>query len=223
MEMRRRIEPLNRFLATTTVSKHRLFVWIFPPTLPDHQLVAFARDDDSAFGILHSRLHEVWALELGTQLEDRPRYTPTTCFETFPFPKPTDSQREAIAVAARELNEHRNNWLNPPEWTREETLTFPGSVEGPWGCYVTDADERGIGTVRYRRRVPKDEQAANDLAKRTLTNLYNHMPAWLKQAHHKLDEAVFAAYGLSPSLSDEDILARLLDLNLREAAGERPA
>ena len=46
-----------------------------------------ARDDDTTFGILHSRFHETWSLRLGTSLEDRPRYTPTTTFETFPFPE----------------------------------------------------------------------------------------------------------------------------------------
>lgn len=203
------------------VSKHRLFVWLEPSTQPDKTIYGFARDDDYFFGILHSRIHEVWSLELGTQLEDRPRYTPTS-FETFPFPQPSESQRETIAAAARELNEHRNTWLNPPEWTREETLTFPGSLDGPWGRYVRDADSRGIGTVYYRRRVAKDEKAAKELAKRTLTNLYNQMPAWLRQAHQKLDEAVFAAYGWPPSLSDEEILARLLELNLRVAAATPP-
>jgi hypothetical protein len=98
-------------------------------------------------------------------------------------------------------------------------LTFPGSVAGPWGRYVTGADERGVGTVHYRRRVLKDEQNAKDLAKRTLTNLYNQAPAWLQQAHRKLDEAVFAAYGWPDDLTDEDILSRLLALNARQTAG----
>jgi len=61
--------------------------------LPNHQVVVFARDDDYFFGVLHSRAHEVWSLPLGTSLEDRPRYTPTTCGETFPFPRPGDEQR----------------------------------------------------------------------------------------------------------------------------------
>ena len=49
-------------------------------------MVGIARADDTTFGILHSRMHELWSLRLGTSLEDRPRYTPTTTFETFPFP-----------------------------------------------------------------------------------------------------------------------------------------
>jgi hypothetical protein len=53
---------------------------------------------------------------------------------------------------------------------------------------------------------------------RTLTNLYNARPAWLDLAHQKLDAAVFAAYGWPTTLSDDDLLARLLELNLARAA-----
>jgi type II restriction/modification system DNA methylase subunit YeeA len=63
-----------------------LFVWLAIEVCPDSQVIAIARDDDTSFGILHSRFHEAWSLRLGTSLEDRPRYTPTTTFETFPFP-----------------------------------------------------------------------------------------------------------------------------------------
>lgn len=96
-------------------------------------------------------------------------------------------------------------------------LEFPGSVDGPWARYVHDPDSRGVGTVRYPRLVPKDAHAF-DLAKRTLTNLYNERPTWLDLAHRELDAAVFAAYGWSPSMTDEEVLAALLELNL-----ERPA
>lgn len=129
-EMRHALKPLPRFLATVAVSKHRLFVWMAAPTLPDHAVFAFARDDDYFFGVLHSRFHEVWALKLGTRLETRPRYTPTTSFETFPFPKPNEQQKIEIAAAAKELNELRENWLNPPEWTATRVLEFPGSIDG---------------------------------------------------------------------------------------------
>ena len=112
--MRAALRGLPRFIVTPLLTKYRLFVWLDADTLPDHQLVAVARDDDYTFGVLHSRVHEAWALAQGTQLETRPRYTPTTCFETFPFPRPTDDQREAIAAAARELVRLRDGWLNPP-------------------------------------------------------------------------------------------------------------
>jgi type II restriction/modification system DNA methylase subunit YeeA len=118
-EMRRAIEPLSRFIATARVAKHRLFVWTDLRTIPDSQIVVFARDDDYFLGVLHSRVHELWSLRMGTSLEDRPRYTPTTCFETFPLPWPPgeepggDPRVEAIAEAARRLDGLRRNWLDP--------------------------------------------------------------------------------------------------------------
>lgn len=91
----------------------------------------------------------------------------------------------------------RNNWLNPPEWTRTEVLTFPGSADGPWARYVK-AD-----TVRYPRIIAKDAESAAELKKRTLTNPYNQRPAWLDLAHKKLDEAVLSAYGWSSAVTDD--------------------
>lgn len=81
--------------------------------------------------------------------------------------------------------------------------------------YVVEPDARGIGTVRWPRIVPKDADCAASLKKRTLTNLYNQRPALLDLAHKKLDAAVFAAYGWDPSMSDEELLERLLRLNLQ--------
>ena len=173
---------------------------------------------------MHARVHEVWARATGTQLrevESGFRYTPTTCFETFPLPAPSTETREiAIADAANQLDQLRNAWLNPPDWTREEVMEFPGSVDGPWARYVHDADGRGIGTVRYPRLVPRDADCAKELAKRTLTNLYNQRPTWLANAHRRLDESVFAAYGWNPDLSDDEILVKLLELNLQRHAAE---
>ena len=101
-------------------------------------------------------------------------------------------------------------------------LEFPGSIDGPWSRYVHDPDDRGIGTVRYPRLVPKDAHVF-DLAKRTLTKLYNERPTWLDLAHKALDEAVFDAYGWDPSMTDEQILAALLELNLERSASSGAA
>jgi hypothetical protein len=273
--MRVALAPLKRFLCTTRVSKHRLFVWLRAPTLPDSATFAFRREDDYFFGVLHSRLHETWARAQGTQVREREsgfRYTPTTCFETFPFPFPDDlappapkpsprpkapaepdrsyaenlaaknyymgketpppygtatrppqDHRAVIAAAAKELNELRERWLNPPEWTTERVLEFPGSVNGPWARYVVAPNADGIGTVRYPRLEPRDADCAAKLKKRTLTNLYNERPAWLDLAHTKLDVAVAAAYGWPADLSDEQILERLLALNLERAKLEASA
>src|SRR5450756_110613 len=103
-----------------------------------------------------------------------------------------------MCIRDRELNELRERWLNPPEWTREEVLEFPGTVSGPWTRYIEKAtvdSKTNIGLVRYPRLMPKDEASAGQLQKRTLTKLYNARPAWLDLAHRKLDAAVFAAYG----------------------------
>ena len=48
------------------------------------------------------------------------------------------------------------------------------------------------------------------LKKRTLTNLYNQWPTWLDNAHRRLDEAVFAAYGWPGGMSDDEVLGRML-------------
>lgn len=112
VDMRNAMKGLSRYIATPRVAKHRVFAWLPAATLPDCALIAFARDDDYTFGVLHSRAHEIWALHQGTQLETRPRYTPTTTFETFPFPEPSAKQREVIAAAAKQLDAQRETVLN---------------------------------------------------------------------------------------------------------------
>jgi type II restriction/modification system DNA methylase subunit YeeA len=319
-EMRANLVKCDRFVVTPTVSKHRIFDWQKHPFLPDQQLIAFARSDDYFFGIVNSRLHETWSLAQGTQVREREsgfRYTPTSCFENFPFPFADDlssavrrdifvepsaknlssavgaaysapdgaksktktsgykdsapdgaglprlsasaksavenrqSQKAAIAAAAKELNELRERWLNPPEWTVEKVLEFPGSASGPWARYIdqTTLHEVGrvtpcapsgvnsvasvgnqrqagdcppylVGTVRYPRLEPRDADCAAKLKDRTLTKLYNERPAWLDLAHRKLDAAVAAAYGWPADLTDEQILEKLLALNLARAAEE---
>ena len=201
--MWRALKGLSRYIATPTVAKHRLFVWCDVRVCPDHQLIVIASDDDTTLGILHSRFHEVWSLRLGTSLEDRPRYTPSTTFETFPFPPgltpdtpaseyADDPRSVAVALEARRLVALRDRWLNPPEWVEWIDEPVPGYP---------------------MRAVPRDEDAAKALKKHTLTSLYNARPQWLADAHEALDAAVAAAYGWSANISDEDILRALLALN----------
>jgi hypothetical protein len=218
-EMNKALVRCQRFIITARVSKHRLFVRQQFPSNPDCQLIVFARSDDYFFGVLHSRIHEVWALRMGTRLETRPRYTPTTCFETFPLPEAKDEVDVEIAAAAKDLHEKRKNWLNPPDWTKTEVLEFPGTVGGPWDRYIDPATavDRGafsVGTVRYPRLVARDAASAVRLKARTLTKLYNERPAWLADCPARLDAAVAAAYGWPADLSDSEIVERLLALNL---------
>ncbi len=232
--MRRALTPCPRYIATPRVSKHRVFAWLPRTTLPDTAIVVACRSDDTTFGVLHSQPHEHWSLRMGTSLEDRPRYTPTTCFETFPFPAgltPADtahqrtealpdgavipaglapevrSHAEAIARAAKRLVDQRDAWLNPPEWTERVPEVVPlGSTTSP-----------------YPDRIVPKPGFEKQVAKRTLTNLYNERPAWLANAHAALDAAVAAAYGWADgaTLADDEILRRLLALNLERAAAER--
>ena len=206
--MWRALDGLSRFIATPCVAKHRVFVWLEAGACPDHALIVFARDDDVTFGILHSRFHEAWSLRLGTSLEDRPRYTPTTTFETFAFPDglspdipasdyADDPRALAIAAASRRLVELRDRWLHPTDW-------------------VTWVDEPVPGFPK--RPVARDAAAAKELKARTLTNLYNARPQWLADAHAALDTAVATAYGWDPNISESAALRMLSDLNVARDA-----
>ncbi len=210
-EMRSRIVPLARYIATSEYAQHRVFIWLSYPVMPDKNLIVIPREDDLMFGLLQNRFHVAWALREGGDLEDRPRYTHTTAFATFPFPTemtPDVDMDQAralpaagrIETAARRLNELREAWLNPPDLVKRELEVVPGFPD---------------------RILPVNPRAAAILKTRTLTNLYNERPAWLDNAHRDLDAAVAAAYGWPADLSEEDALARLLALNLERSANGR--
>jgi type II restriction/modification system DNA methylase subunit YeeA len=178
---------LPRVIATPTVAKHRLFTFLAPTELADHQLIIVAREDLVTFGILQSTFHQVWSLGLCTWLGvgNDPRYTPSTTLETFPFPEgltpdvppavfASDTRAQKIAKSAGRLNELRENWINPPELTDRVAEILPGYPD---------------------RIIPKNDTAAIDQKKRTLTNLYNVNPPWLQHASRELDEDVASAYG----------------------------
>ncbi len=197
-EMRKAIEKLPQYIATSAVAKHRLFVWFDKSIHPDHALIVFARDDDYFFGVLHSKLHGLWSLRMGTSLGPTPRYTPTTTFQTFPFPWPPGKENQpsaayqAISRAAKRLNAERHAWLNPEgvggKALKERTLT---------NLYNALQVFRGRDSMKVKA-------AAADFAPR------------LDELHQALDVAVCAAYGWGPALldDDEEILRRLLALNL---------
>ena len=254
IEMRKATTELSRFIVTPVVAKHRIFAWRQSPTLAMNLLDVVARADDTTFGILHSRFHELWSLRMCTWLGvgNDPRYTPTTCFETFPFPAglaPADTAHQkieaiegetlipseisvskkartqnaraqaaiesiairehatAIARAAKRLNDLREHWLNPPEWTQRLPEVIP----------------LGMEKSPYPDRIVPKNGHEKELAERTLTKLYNQRPAWLDAAHQALDAAVAAAYGwldYRADMPDEEILKRLLALNLQRAKAQ---
>ena len=176
-EMRAAIADLPRYLVTPTASRHRLFTWLTPPTLPDHQLIVIARADAYTFGVLHARPHELWSLRMCSRLGvgNDPRYTPTTTFETFPFPWPL-----------------AHTDLDPAQQHHHQTI-------------AAAADALDLARREHLAADPR----------RTLTGLYNLRPDWLAAAHQRLDHAVLAAYGHSPTIRDDDLLAALLAENHR--------
>ncbi|MBZ0298130.1 MAG: N-6 DNA methylase [Anaerolineae bacterium] len=213
--MRIALEKVSRYISTPRVAKHRIFVWTQNDVMSNDAIIVFARDDDYFFGVLHSRLHEVWSLRMGTWLGvgNDPRYTPTTTFETFPFPWPPGQEDtaspayQAIREAARRLHEERDAWLNPPGLSetalKTRTLTHLYNALNGW---------RGTESIRV---TPE----AADFAPR------------LDELHRALDRAVCDAYGWSDlggegyafniytPEGEEEILRRVLALNL-ERAGE---
>ncbi len=158
-----------RYIATARVAKHRIFAWLDTVVIPDSKVIAVTFSDDFRLGVLQSRVHELWTLATcgWHGLGNDATYNPTACFETFPFPDVDAAKQTGIAIAAKDLVCLRANWLNPPEWTREEVLQFPGSADGPWARFLHDVADSGIGTVRYPRLVPRDADCAKQLAKRT--------------------------------------------------------
>ena len=203
-EMRSRIERLRRYIVTGETAQYRLFVWLSYPVLPDKNLIVIPREDDLIFGLLHSRFHCAWALRKGSDLEDRPRYTHTTTFATFPFPAGMTPDVDlaqaralptapAIEATAARLDALRNAWLYPADFIVRRPEIRPGFPD---------------------RLLPRDDAAAKTLARRTLTALYNEAPDWLTEAHRALDEAVATAYGWPVDITNEDALSNLLALNL---------
>ena len=97
------LDGLSRYIATPTVAKHRLFVWCDSRICPDHQLIVMARDDDTTFGILHSRFHEVWSLRLGTMSRQgqRPALHADNHFRDVPVPARFDTRHTRRQLRGR--------------------------------------------------------------------------------------------------------------------------
>ena len=176
-ELRSAITGLSRFIVTTRVSSHRVFIWTPAGTLPDSATFVFARDDDYFFGVLHSLLHEIWALSQGSHLEDRFRYTPNSTFDTFPFPwkpgeEPTEEssvQLRAISQASRELVRLRDAWLNPDGASADDlkvrTLTNLYNQRPQWLSNAHSALDAAVQTAYgWPEHLSKQDMLARLLA-----------------------------------------------------------
>lgn len=208
--LRRAIQPLARCILVPETSEHRIFVFSTTKATFSGSLFVIAREDYLTFGILSSRFHDAWATAQGNRLGagNQRRYNATRTFETYPFPDgltvrvspdvfKNDPRATSIESAAKTLDHLRNKWLCPAELIRIEPEIAPGYPD---------------------RILAKNAQAAANLKDRTLTNLYNKGPQWLVDAHRHLDDAVADAYGWPRDISEENALAKLLELNLARTA-----
>ncbi len=236
-------EGLPRMILTPETSKHRVFSFVDRPFCPDHKLYAICLDDALALGVLSTVVHKTWALSAGGTLEDRPTWTNTTCFATFPFPDWNTIDKFDGPLAYSIIGKDG----------REAPVRVVGE-------YPSDTIRNLAEQLDAHR---KRQQAAHpDL---TLTGMYNvleklrsgdaltakertiHEQALvsvLRQLHDELDAAVLEAYGWSdllPSLRvahgndspaqgqtredaarafEESVLERLVALNAERAAEE---
>ncbi|GAA0574625.1 hypothetical protein GCM10009416_11660 [Craurococcus roseus] len=216
-----------RCVVRSETSRQPVFGWMDTRILPSGSLVVVAADDDLTFGLLHSRAHAVWTEFMGNRMGagNDQRYNHRRTFETFPFPAglaPTLPLAErmaaehaaAIAEGAAALEERRRAVLFP-----EGTGAWMPADADP-----TDPRPVAPGSAVYPDRFVPDPAYAAQLAELTLAGLYAGRDAWLVDLHAKLDRAVHAAYGWPgpTSLTDDDLLDRLLVLNRERAAAGPP-
>lgn len=192
-DLRNFLKGLPRYIATAETSKHRFFVLLNDNIRPDNALVNIGLDDAHILGVLSSRIHVTWALAQGGTLEDRPRYNKTRCFETFPFPDATESQKARIRELGEALEGHRKR-----QQAQHPKLT------------MTDV-YNVLEKLRSGEALTTKEQVIHEQG----------LVSVLKAIHDDLDRAVFDAYGWPHDLSDEAILERLVALNAERAAEER--
>ena len=183
---------LRSFISTVETSKYRFFVFLDQSILPDNKLINIAVDDACFFGVLSSRVHVCWALATGGVLGPTPVYVKTKCFETFPFPVATDAQKAKIRDLAEHLDAHRKR-----QQAEHADLTMTGMYN------VLEKLRAGDPLTDTERKI--HEQG---------------LVSVLKQLHDDLDAAVFSAYGWPVTLTDQQILEKLVALNAERAAEE---
>lgn len=192
-QVRAAISGLRRFIVTPETAKFRNFVFLDAQYRPEHRLVVTGTDDAMILGVMSSRVHIVWALESGGTLEDRPVYNKSRCFDCFPFPSPTLDQASRIRSLGEQLDLHR----------KSQQSLHPGLTMT--GMYNVLEKLRSGEALTAKEKVIHEQG----------------LVSVLKQLHDDLDAAVFDAYGWPATLTDEEILERLVALNAERAAEEQ--
>jgi type I restriction-modification system DNA methylase subunit len=195
-EPRREFRPslvgLRRYIATVKTAKHRVFQFLDSAIIPDSKLIAFPFDDAHFLGVLSSQIHFVWIQATQALLEDRPTYVKSNSFEKFPFPICGEAEKERIRKLAEELDAHRKR------------------VQAQHGLTLTGL-YNVLEKLRAGEKLTDKEKLIHDKG----------FVSVLKQLHDDLDAAVFAAYGWPATLTDAEILERLVALNAERAAEEK--
>lgn len=194
-ELRSALSGLPRYIATVETSKHRVFQFLDDEILPDNMLVCVGVNDGFSLGVLSSRAHVLWALRAGGWLGvgNDSRYSKSRVFDPFPFPETAATSGAAIAALAEELDATRKAVL-----AEHADLTLTGlynlreKVEADMPLDLHEQDQRIRGRVDI-----------------------------IVELHRQLDSAVAAAYGWPATLSDEEVVARLVTLNAERAEEER--
>ena len=109
------ISGMKKVLAIPLVSKYMICAWEPTGTVYSHALGIVATEAEADFAIIQSTFHDNWARICGSTLETRMRYTPSDCFETFPFP----DNYEGLDYIGKSYNEHRQSTM----LSRQEGLT----------------------------------------------------------------------------------------------------
>jgi hypothetical protein len=191
--LRELVRGLKRYIVTPETAKHRVFVFLAADVLPDNMLTAIGHDDPLLLGVLSSRVHVSWTLQVGGTLEDRPRYTKSSCFDPFPFPACAERNKGRIRALAEELDAHRKQ-----QQAAHPDLTITGMYNV-------------LEKLRSGEALTAKDKVIHEQG----------LVSVLKKLHDDLDAAVFDAYGWPQDLSDEQILERLVALNAERAAEER--
>ncbi len=107
-EMRKALRGLERYVACDAQGKRLLLVWADAWVCPSNLTFVFAFQDNYTMGVLSSSAHSAWAWSRSSTLKGDLRYTPSSVFETFPWPDPvSDKQREIIGDLSSKIIKRR--------------------------------------------------------------------------------------------------------------------
>lgn len=200
-DFRDSVRNLNYYIGTPATSKHRYFTFVSSECLPDGSIITICLASTYAIAIVSSFIHLEWAQANGGRMGvgNDLIYNPTTCFETFPFPLPTDTQREKLAALGEELDSLRKRVL-----AEHEQLTMTKLYN------VLEAVREGQALSK------KEQQIYDDGLVGTLKSIHDDIDLWTARAYGWIDDDATTF-----DLDEQEILQRLVDLNAARAADEK--